>query len=202
MEVLELPAYDFQIGMDRFHDFGFGIHGLPNPLPSTPAKAKAMSYIQSALDANAAIPLNSYCPVPEMKVHLPVPPNTIIHRRQRPFAEQQQSIVDDTVTRWLNEGIICTAAPGTPHNNPPTLAAKKDLEGNRSAHRVCLDPRLLNAHLPDDNFPIPLVSDIMNKIEGHAVFTTLDLRQAYHRSPINEDDRPLTTFTHRGQQYM
>lgn len=161
MEVFDLSAYDFQIGMDRLHDFGFGIYGLPNPLPNPPgnvliipdkkpcivpteetsepeqtpsfikAKAKAMSYIQPALDANAAIPLDSYCPVPEMKVYLPIPSGTVIHRRQRPFAEQQQQIVDDTVHRWLNEGIVCSAPPGTSHKSPLTLAAKKDLEGSR-----------------------------------------------------------------------
>lgn len=231
MEVLDLPSHDFQIGMDRMHEFGFGVSGLPTPTPSFPTtftipdtkpcivpadevhelehtpsfkadKARALEYIQPALSANAAIPLNSSCPVPEMKVYLTVPENTVIHRRQRPFAESEQHVVDEQVQRWLDEGVVCLAPAGTPHNSPLTLAPKKDLNGNKTGHRVCLDPRQLNLHLPDDNFPLPLVSDIMNKIAGHAVFSTLDLRQAYHRLPVNEEDRAYTTFSHRGQQYM
>ena len=42
------------------------------------AKEKAIECLQPALTANAAIPLDSFCPVPEMKVFLPVPKNTVI----------------------------------------------------------------------------------------------------------------------------
>lgn len=68
--------------------------------------------------------------------------------------------------------------------------------------RVCLDPRPLNAHLPEDNFPIPLISVIMQCVTGNSVYTTIDLTQAYHRLPIHEDNRPLTAFMHEGKQYM
>jgi len=69
-----------------------------------------------------------------------------------------------------------------------------DLQGNKTLWGVCLDPRPLNAHLPDDNFPIPLISEILERIGGSAIFTTIDLKQAYHRLPIYEEDRPLTAF--------
>ena len=67
---------------------------------------------------------------------------------------------------------------------------------------MCLDPRPLNAHLPDDNFPMPLINDIMQQIAGNAVFSVIDLKQAYHRLPIHEEDQPLTAFMHNGKQYM
>lgn len=156
--VNDLASYEFQIGIDRMHEFGFGITGLPNPVPSFPtsvvimpdkkpcivscneipvlertpsfikAKAQALEYIRPAMEANAAIPLDSYCPVPEMKVYLPVPERTTIHRRQRLFAEH---IVDEQVQKWLDEGIITTAPPGTPHNSPLTLAARRNSTGPR-----------------------------------------------------------------------
>ena len=231
-EVMDLPAHDFHIGMDTLHQFGFGITGLSNPatsfegdmmlipdkkpliIPETKvpeeelttaflsARDEAMATIEPALAANSSIPIDSCCPIPEMKVFLKVPDDTVVFRRQRPFAQYDQKLVDETVARWRSEGVVCLSPPGTPHNSPLTLAMKKDAKGIKSKQRVCLDPRLLNEHLPDDNFPLPLISDVLNKVAGHAIYSTLDLRQAYHRLPINESDRPLTTFTHDGKQYM
>ncbi|GJJ69417.1 hypothetical protein EMPS_01763 [Entomortierella parvispora] len=56
-----------------------------------------------------------------------------------------------------------------------------------------------NADIPST---IPLISDILNFAGGNAVFTTIDLRQAYHRMPIHEADQMLTAFMHDGKQYM
>lgn len=88
------------------------------------------------------------------------------------------------------------------HINTLTLATKKDKQGNKTILRVCLDPISLNKLLPDDNFPLPLVADIIAKLAGQAIFSTLDLSQAHHRLPIEENDQPLTAFMHKGQQYM
>ena len=94
-------------------------------------------------------------------VYLPVPKGTILYRRPRQFAYSQRPILDEAVARWLEDDVITLAPAGNPHNNTLTLAAKKDLKGNKTLWRVCLDPRPLNAHLPEDNFPLPLISDIM-----------------------------------------
>jgi hypothetical protein len=230
MEILELPLHDFHISMNTFFEFGFGITGLPNPIitletgtvtydetpPLIPSQTpireqsstflkereKAMLIMQAALTANRNIPLNSFCPLPAMKVHLNVPPNTVVYRKGRPFSKHETLIIDEHVQRWLGEGIIKIAPPGNPHNSPLTLAPKKDSEGNKTNFRVCLDPRLLNTFLPDDHFPLPLISEILNDIAGHEYYSILDLRQAYHRLPIHEPHQPLTAFSHMGKQYM
>ena len=90
--------------------------------------------------------------------------------------------------------MITLAPAGNRHNNTLTLAAKKDANEEKTLYRVCLDPRPLNAYLPDDNFPVPLISDIMQFAGGKAVFSTVDLRQAYHRLPIMRRT-PLTAST-------
>ncbi|KAG0302529.1 hypothetical protein BGZ99_002969, partial [Dissophora globulifera] len=103
--------------------------------PFIQAKEQGLDYIQPALANNAAIPLNGFCPVPEMKVYLPVPPKTTVFRRQRPLPQADEQLLSDTVKRWHDEGIICLAPAGNPHNNPLTLAAKKDSKGIKSAKR-------------------------------------------------------------------
>jgi hypothetical protein len=219
------------IGMDLFHRFGFNIVGLPDPEQSTtkvpppvedekptliplttPPNEKTdefvkekrafMRDIDKALQANAKIPTTSHCIVPEMKVYLEVPDGVELFRRPRVFAASQIPILDDAVKTWLEDDVIMVAPAMNPYNNTLTLAAKKDAEGNKTLYRVCLDPRPLNALLPDDKFPVPLISDIMNFAGGNSIFSTIDLRQAYHRLPIHEEDRPLTAFMHGGIQYM
>ncbi|GJJ75097.1 hypothetical protein EMPS_07455 [Entomortierella parvispora] len=223
--------YPFVIGMDLFNKLGFSIGGiadgranaqtLPTPTPDekpsvlpleTPIeeltdklkklKAQFMSEIQDSIKDNAQIPLDSYCTLPEMHVFLDVPDGTTIYRRPRTFAEQQQHIFDEQVDKWLKDGVITLAPANNRHNNTLTLAAKKDLLGNKTKWRVCLDPRPLNKLLKDDNHPVPLISDILQQIGGHMIYTTLDLTQAYHRLPIEAGHQPLTAFMHRGTQYM
>jgi transposase InsO family protein len=230
LEVFDLE-FSFIIGMDIFHELGFSIGGisdgrenaerLPQPIPDekpsllpltkpeeelTPqfiAEQKAfMKYIDEVLKGNADIPRNSYCPVSEMKVYLPVPKGTTIFRKPRPFAEQQMHIFDDQVAKWLEDEVITLAPPGNPHNNTLTLASKKDLNGQKTKFRVCLDPRPLNQVLPDDNHPVPLISDIIQQLGGHAIYSTIDLTQAYHRLPVHPNHQSLTAFMHRGTQYM
>lgn len=229
-EVLE-RCCPFIIGMDLFHELGLGISGLTDPgddatrLPfptpdSRPMlvpgevpkeersaafiafKTRFLSQIKDSLDRNSLIPKSSSCPVPEMNVFLPVPKGTVLFRRPRPYAERQQPIVNETVNKWLNDDVITLAPVGNVHNITLNLAAKKDENGDKTLWRVCLDPRPLNKELPDDNFPLPLVSDILTRLAGHFIFSTLDLTQAYHRLPIHEADHPLTAFMHQGKQYM
>jgi len=161
-----------------------------------------MLSITDALKANDNISHSSHCPLPEMRVSLEVPRGTVLYRRPRVFAEQQQHIFDEQVEKWIKDGVVCKAPAGNPHNNTLTLAAKKDLLGAKTKWRVCLDPRPLNMLLPDDNHPVPLISDILQQIGGHAIYSTIDLTQAYHRLPIVKEHQSLTAFMHRGTQYM
>ncbi|KAG0284399.1 hypothetical protein BGZ98_005935, partial [Dissophora globulifera] len=140
LEVIE-QSYPFIIGMDLFHEFGLGIVGLVNPGDDTTtlseperdhkpslipgkqpdeestaefikAKEQFMAGIKNALDDNAEIPKESYCPVPEMKVYLPVPKDVVLYRRSRPFAERQKSILDETVEKWSHDDVITLAPVG------------------------------------------------------------------------------------------
>ena len=75
-----------------------------------------------------------------MKVFLPVPRGVVLNRRSRTFAYRQRPILDEAVNKWLKDDGITLAPAGDPHSNSLTLAAKKDLNGNKTLWRVCLDP--------------------------------------------------------------
>lgn len=171
-EVFELNT-PFVIGMDLFHRIGLSISGITDgreatkrlPLPiedespsliplQTPEeelseafkkkKKNFMISISAALEAKKQILQSSHCPLPEMKVELIVPQGTVLYRPPKRFAEQQQSIFDEQVDKWIKDGVVTLAPAGNPHNNTLTLARKKDLLGKKTKWRVCLHPRPLN----------------------------------------------------------
>src|SRR6202012_2886943 len=67
------------------------------------------------------------------------------------------------------------------------------------ALRPCQDYRYLNEHTIKNPYPLPLVSDLMNKFKGANYFTKLDLRWGYNNVRIKEGDEWKAAFiTNRG----
>ena len=106
-------------------------------------KQEFMRQIKDALKMNAQIPPQSHCPVPEMKVYFQAPEGVELYRRPRVFAASQTPILDAAVEAWKKDDGIMLAPAGNRYNNTLTLAAKKDLEGNKMLYRECLDPQPL-----------------------------------------------------------
>jgi transposase InsO family protein len=159
-------------------------------------RARLMVHIQPALEANQMLPVSQLCPLPEAMVHVSTPPGKIFYRRQYPLPQSLLPLVQEAVDQWHKDGVITPAPPGTPHNNPLTLAPKKDSTGQWTLKRPCLDPRHLNqAMINDDRYPIPLIEDLFRKLEGRQFFTALDLRNAFHRLPVATGDQPKLAFT-------
>jgi hypothetical protein len=63
--------------------------------------------------------------------------------------------------------------------------------------RLCVDYRGLNEITVKNRHPLPLISETLDRLIGAAWFTTLDLKDAYHRIPIKPADRWKTAFRTR-----
>jgi len=61
--------------------------------------------------------------------------------------------------------------------------------------RPCIDYRPLNAWIPDDAFPIPVIKDLMTDIAGCTHITSLDLPKAYWSIRVKDDrSKDLLSF--------
>ena len=75
----------------------------------------------------------------------------------------------------------------------PVLFVKKPGGGLR----FCVDYRGLNAVTVKNRYPLPLISETLNRLSRAKIFTKLDIISAFNRLRIREGDEPLTAFKTR-----
>ena len=79
----------------------------------------------------------------------------------------------------------------------PILMARK---GNRGL-RLYVDFHRLNAITKKDRYPLPLIDETLARISGAKIFSKIDIRQAFYKLCLCEEDEDLTTFCTRYGSY-
>ena len=104
-----------------------------------------------------------------------------------PLSPNEQKATDDFIEENLKNGKI---RPSTsPQASSFFYVGKKD-----SGLRPCQDYRHVNEHTIKDAYPLPLISNLINKVKDAQLFTKFDIRSGYNNIRIKEGDQWKAAF--------
>ena len=104
-----------------------------------------------------------------------------------PLNPAQKVELDKFITENESKGYIRPSK--SPMASPFFFVAKKD-----GSWRPCQDYRTLNENTVKDRYPLPLISDLMDKFKNATIFTKMDLRAGYNNVRIKEGDEWKAAF--------
>jgi hypothetical protein len=77
----------------------------------------------------------------------------------------------------------------SPQASPFFFVPKKD-----GTVRPCQDYRYVNSHIIKNAYPLPLISDLVDRLRGSRTFTKMDIRWGYNNVLIRPEDRWKAAF--------
>lgn len=113
----------------------------------------------------------------------------------RKYSGPEMKFIKSSVNQMLASGII------RPSNSPwRAQVLVVDLDKPNAKPRMVVDySRTINKFTQLDAYPLPAIESVVSKIAQHSVYSTYDLKSAYHQVPILESEKPLTAFEADGK---
>ncbi len=116
--------------------------------------------------------------------------------KSRRYSDEDQTFIQEEITDLLSMGII------EPCRSPwraQVLVTKDD----RHKKRMVIDySRTINKFSFLDAFPLPRIDDMAFEVSQSKIYSTFDLKSAYHQIPIQEQEKQFTAFEANGNLYQ
>ncbi|GJX99636.1 putative reverse transcriptase domain-containing protein [Tanacetum coccineum] len=84
----------------------------------------------------------------------------------------------------------------SPWGAPVLFVKKKD-----GSFRMCIDYREWNKLTIKNRYPLPMIDDLFDQLQGSSVYSKIDLISGYHQLTVREEDIPKTAFRTRYGHY-
>ena len=110
-----------------------------------------------------------------------------IHNRAYWLSKAEQEVPHNEVRKMLNLGVIQPSK--SPWAFPCIMIPKKD-----GGIKVVIDYRELNAITKRDQYPLPRIDDMLDRLHGALYFSKLDAKSAYWMIPLEETSKEKTAF--------
>jgi hypothetical protein len=110
------------------------------------------------------------------------------------LSRDELQVLDEHLKKNLKKGYIRPSE--SPAGYPVMFVKKKD-----GTLRLCVDFRQLNSITIKNRYPLPLISELKDRLHKAKYFTKLDLREGYHLVRIKEGEEWKTAFRTRYGHY-
>ncbi|KAF9800555.1 hypothetical protein IEO21_10329 [Rhodonia placenta] len=113
------------------------------------------------------------------------------------FADMKQQVypLNPQQRKELNKFLEENLSKGYIRPSKSLLASPFFFVGKKDGSlRPCQDYRLLNENTVKDRYPLPLISDLLDKLKHAKVFTKMDLRAGYNNVRIKKGDEWKAAF--------
>ncbi|GKE35248.1 putative reverse transcriptase domain-containing protein [Tanacetum coccineum] len=109
------------------------------------------------------------------------------------FPEDLSELADQ-LQELTDKGFIRPSS--SPWGVPVLFVKKKD-----GTFRMCIDYQELNKLMVKNRYPLPIIDDLFDQLQGSSVYSKIDLRSGYHQLRVREEDIPKIAFRTRYRHY-
>lgn len=114
-----------------------------------------------------------------------------------PFIHKPE--VEKQITKMLQDGIIRPSS--SPWSSPIWIVPKKADASGKTKWRIVVDYRKVNEKTIDDRYPLPNITDILDKIGKCQYFSVIDLVSGFHQIEMHPRDIEKTAFNVENGHY-
>ena len=205
LDILQNLCSDLILGHDfqkQHKNLTFQYGGIKPDLVVTPKSSQQPTI--STVDSKQAV--TSDKPLNFPKLAAVEPPSLFknllsdikpIATKSRSFNKDDRAFIDSQISSLLKAGLIQRS------DSPwraQVLVVKDKLQ--RHKKRMCIDySQTINLFTELDAYPLPRIDDVINKLAQYKLFSTYDLKSAYHQIPLKESERKYTAFEGLGGLY-
>ncbi|GJW27302.1 putative reverse transcriptase domain-containing protein [Tanacetum coccineum] len=123
-----------------------------------------------------------------------IPGATPVARAPYRLAPSKMQELSDQLQELADRGFIQLST--SPWGAPVLFVKKKD-----GSFRMCIDYRELNKLTVKNRYPLPMIDDLFDQLQGSSVYSKIDLRSCYHQLRVRDEDIPKTAFRTRYRHY-
>ena len=117
--------------------------------------------------------------------------------KSRRFYQEDREFIQRMIDKWLEARIIQSSSSPW---RAQVVVVKDSFDRQRK--RLCIDySQTINIYTQLDAYPLFRIDDMINKLSQYSVFSTFDLRRAYHQIELVSSERIYTGFEANGKLY-